>query len=279
MGNRKYWILGVLWLGMLMVISWEVRAQEKNYTETVNGVTFEMVYVEGGIFMMGALENEGKGDLYSAQPAHQVKLSDYYIGKYEVTQGLWKAVMGNNPSVYQRGDNYPVDRVSWEDAREFCDKLSRLTGRKYALPTEAQWEYAARGGVESEGYVYSGSNVISDVSWCGNLNSGTYPVGSKQPNELGIYDMSGNVREWCRDWYGAYPAADSVVYTYCSNLGIFCASNLQTDPTGPVTGTERVIRGGCWFDGAARCCSVSFRYAFVPDMRSDVHGFRVVRVP
>lgn len=141
MGNRKYLIFFVLWLGMLMVIPWEVWAQGKNFTEKVNGVEFEMIYVKGGTFMMGATEEQGDDAYDREKPVHKVTLTkDYYIGKYEVTQGLWKAVMGSNPSYFNKGDNYPVEQVSWNDVQTFLSKLNQLTGKKYALPTEAQWE-------------------------------------------------------------------------------------------------------------------------------------------
>ena len=223
-----------------------------------NGISIEMVKVEAGTFMMGAT-SEMKDPYSDEKPVHQVTLTnDYYMGKYEVTQALWQAVMGSNPSNF-KGDNLPVEMVSWNDCQEFISKLNSLTGRKFRLPTEAEWEYAARGGKKSRGYQYSGSRKISDVAWYDrNSGSKTHPVGTKQANELGIYDMSGNVWEWCSDWYGSY------------------SSSSQTNPTGSDSGTGRVNRGGSFFD-PARDCRTSFRSTLVTsDIRSDVLGLRLV---
>ncbi|MCX4292288.1 MAG: SUMF1/EgtB/PvdO family nonheme iron enzyme [Odoribacter sp.] len=233
--------------------------QGGDFTETIKGVSFDMLYVEGGTFMMGATEEQGDDAYDSEKPVHSVTLSDYYIGKFEVTQGLWKAIMdNNNPSNFQNGDDYPMYYVNWEEAQEFCKKLSQLTGKTYVLPTEAQWEYAARGGVKSRGYKYSGSNTIGNVAWYGdNSSSSTHPVATKQPNELGLYDMSGNVWEWCSDWYGYY------------------SSESQSNPTGPSTGSYRVVRGGSWHDFARRC-RVSHRNGINRSLRGSNYGFRVV---
>ncbi len=239
-----------------------------------DGISIDMVRVEAGTFTMGAtpeMVNPWDGE----KPTHQVTLTnDYYIGKYEVTQALWKAVMGNNPS-YFKGDDLPVEQVSWYDCQEFISKLNSITGKSFRLPTEAEWEYAARGGKENrvlrsiissvwsvarvvKGYQYSGSNNISDVAWYeDNSDSKTHAVGSKQGNELGIYDMSGNVWEWCQDWKGTY------------------SSSSQVNPTGANSGSERVFRGGCWFYAAGYCRS-SYRYFFTPDIRSYTLGFRLV---
>ena len=221
-----------------------------------NGISIEMVKVEAGTFMMGAtFEMENPND--NEKPVHQVTLTnDYYIGKYEVTQALWQAVMGSNPSNF-KGDNLPVERVSWNDCQEFISKLNNLTGRKFRLPTEAEWEYAARGGKKSRGYQYSGSSNISDVAWYdGNSGSKTHPVGTKQANELGIYDMAGNVWEWCLDMKGSYN------------------SSSQTNPTGAGSGSFRVSRGGSWFYNA-RCCRSSCRFIDTPDNRSSFLGLRL----
>ena len=222
-----------------------------------NGINIEMVRVEAGTFTMGATQ-EMKDPYDDEKPTHQVTLTnDYYIGKYEVTQALWKAVMGKNPSKY-KGDNLPVERVSWEDCLIFLSKLNSITGKKFRLPTEAEWEYAARGGKKSRGYQYSGSNNISDVAWYkDNSGSKTHAVGSKQGNELGIYNMSGNVFEWCQDWLGLYD------------------SSSQVNPTGAEGGSLRVIRGGSWFN-AARHCRSSCRNSDSPDFRGNFLGLRLV---
>ena len=220
-----------------------------------DGISIDMVRVEAGTFTMGATaEMEDPED--DEKPTHRVTLSnDYYIGKYEVTQGLWQAVMGNNPSNF-KGDNLPVEQVSWYECQDFLSKLNRLTGKKFRLPTEAEWEYAARGGNKSRGYQYSGSNNLSDVAWY-RVNSGdkTHAVGTKQANELGIYDMSGNVWEWCQDWYGNY------------------SSSSQTNPTGATSGSDRVVRGGSW-DYYAWLCRSSYRYV-APNYRCGL-GLRLV---
>ena len=222
-----------------------------------NGVSIDMVRVEAGTFVMGATpEMESPYDW--EKPTHQVTLTnDYYIGKYEVTQNLWKAVMGKNPSKF-KGDNLPVEQVSWNDCQKFISKLNNITGKTFRLPTEAEWEYAARGGKKNRGYQYSGSNNLSDVAWyVGNSWSKTHAVGSKQANELGIYDMSGNVWEWCQDWYGKY------------------SSSSHTNPTGANSGSDRVFRGGGW-DISARFCRSSYRYFITPDDHCNFLGLRLV---
>jgi len=227
----------------------------ENIVCTLNDIDFEMVFVEGGTFTMGCTPEQSKCNK-DEKPAHFVILSNYYIGKYEVTQAQWRAVMGNNPS-YFNGDNLPVENVSWNDAQEFVHKLNNQTGKNYRLPTEAEWEYACRGGKFSASYKYSGSNTISDVAWYyENSDRKTHPVGYKQANELGIYDMSGNVWEWCSDWYGSYN------------------SNLQTNPQGASTGSQRVLRGGSW-NNHAQNCRVSYRHYSSPDSRGSGSGFRL----
>lgn len=212
-------------------------------TFTVNGVTFKMIYVQGGTFTMGATSEQGS-DAYSDEtPTHSVTLSSYYIGETEVTQELWQALMGSNPSSF-KGSRKPVDSVSYNDCIEFISKLNSKTGQSFRLPTEAEWEYAARGGNKSRTYKYSGSNTIDNVAWY-EVNSynkgssspdyGTHNVATKSPNELGIYDMSGNVWEWCSDWRGSY------------------SSSSQTNPTGASSGSIRVLRGGSWGSYAGYC--------------------------
>lgn len=227
-----------------------------NHTFTVNGVQFTMVEVGGGTFTMGATSEQGSDAWDEEKPAHEVTLSDYYIGQTEVTQALWEAVMGSNPSD-SKGDNLPVERVSWDDCQVFIQKLNQLTGKQFRLPTEAEWEYAARGGRKSRGYKYAGGNNIDSVAWCdGNSGNETHPVATKQANELGIYDMSGNVLEWCSDWCGDY------------------TSSSQSDPQGPSSGSFRVIRGGCYYN-FARNCRVSYRISNTLDYRSGYLGLRL----
>ena len=227
-------------------------------TYEANGLSFQMVEVRGGTFTMGATNEQGSDADDSEKPAHSVTLSSYYIGKTEVTQELWQAVMGSNPS-YHKGDRKPVENVSWEDCRTFISKLNSLTGKKFRLPTEAEWEFAARGGIKSKGYKYSGSNSFGDVAWyLKNSGDTTHDVGTKSPNELGLYDMSGNVWEWCNDWYD---------FQYYS-------SSPSNHPTGPSSGTNRVRRGGCWYFNASYCRS-SNRVSSSPGNRFDVLGLRL----
>ena len=222
-----------------------------------NGISIDMVRVEAGTFTMGATA-EMKDPFDWEKPTHQVTLTnDYFIGKYEVTQALWQAVMGNNPS-YFKGGNLPVEQVSWDDCQEFLSKLNSITGKKFRLPTEAEWEYAARGGKKSRGYQYSGSNNLSDVAWYDRKsNNKTHAVGTKQSNELGIYNMSGNVCEWCQDLFEEY------------------SSSSQVNPTGANSGSHRVFRGGSW-NGYARYCRSSFRNSISPDGRGYCLGLRLV---
>ena len=234
-------------------------------TFTVNGVTFTMVAVEGGTFMMGASDDD-LGAWAGEKPAHQVTITKgYCIGETEVTQALWLAVMGSNPSEFQGDLNRPVEQVSWNDCQQFITKLNQLTGRTFRLPTEAEWEYAARGGKYSQGYKYAGSNDINEVAWYWfNIPSQEYDtegcstqtVATKAPNELGLYDMSGNVWEWCQDWYGSY------------------SSEAQTNPTGPESGPKHVFRGGVWSE-IAGYCTVTYRAYFFPGLRKSSTGLRL----
>ena len=236
-------------------------SQDRSFT--VGGVTFKMIAVEGGTFTMGATSEQGSDALDREKPTHSVTLSSYSIGETEVTQALWQAVMGSNPSNFS-GSNKPVEHVSWDDCQDFIRRLNALTGENFRLPTEAEWEYAARGGNKSRGYKYAGSNTIDNVAWywdnipsqsSGSAGYGTQVVATKSPNELGLYDMSGNVDEWCQDWYGDY------------------SSSSQTNPTGPSSRSARVIRGGSW-DYNARFCRVSFRYYSDPTRRLSM-GLRL----
>ena len=206
-----------------------------NNSIMINGVAcYSMVFVAGGTFQMGS--NDG---YYDEKPVHSVTLSDYYIGQTEVTQELWQAVMSSNPSYYKGAKN-PVNYVSWNDCQEFISKLNRLTGGRFRLPTEAEWEYAARGGNKSRGYKYSGSDYLGSVAWYGdNSGSKVHPIGSKSANELGLYDMSGNVFEWCSDRYGDYP------------------SSPQTNPTGASSDLGRVLRGASYYSKEWNCRSAN----------------------
>ena len=225
---------------------------------TVGGVSFKMIRVEHGSFMMGATpEMEAPND--DEKPAHEVTISkDYYMGETQVTQELWQAVMGNNPSNF-KGEKNPVVYVSWNDCQEFIKKLNALTGKRFRLPTEAEWEFAARGGNRSHHTQYSGSDDVDSIAWYAH-NSGdrTHPVAQKKPNELGLYDMSGNVWEWCNDWYDKY----------------YYAISPSVDPQGPLSGSYRVLRGGCLGNSRYYCRS-SKRSRHDPDFRGNLSGVRL----
>jgi len=227
-----------------------------NYTEKSANLNLEMVAVQGGTFTMGCTPEQGDDCDKEKKTVHQVTLSSFYIGKYEVTQGQWKTVMGNNPSNF-KGDSLPVEQVNWNDVQKFIRKLNVQSSKQYRLPTEAEWEYACRGGLQSVHYKYSGSNNPSVVAWYNNNSGGiTHPVGRKSSNELGVFDMSGNVYEWCSDWYGDY------------------SNNAQTNPKGPSSGSYRVGRGGSWGSevGSVR---VSYRYIISPNTCYHNLGFRL----
>ena len=231
--------------------------REEDQIFTLKGIEFKMLRVQGGTFQMGATSEQDDYAYDDEYHVHSVTLSDYYIGQTQVTQELWEAVMGSNPSYFKGNNQCPVEKVSWDDCQEFIKKLNRLTGKNFRLPTEAEWEYAARGGNKSKGYKYSGSNDADAVAWYDkNSGSKTHPVAQKQSNELGLYDMSGNVWEWCQDWYGKY------------------SSRSQSNPKGANTGSYRVMRGGSWINGA-RFVRVSDRIYFAPDYRSGNFGLRL----
>lgn len=241
---------------------------EAEKTRIIRQLVNNMVYVEGGTFMMGATSEQGSDtseqlsliddDMYDdAKPVHHVTVSNFRIGKYEVTQCEWEAVMGENPS-YFKGSNRPVENVSWDDCQKFIAKLNRVTGKRFRLPTEAEWEYAARGGNKSKGFTYAGSNNLDEVAWHdGNSDCKTHDVGTKCPNELGLYDMTGNVGEWCSDWFGAYSSAP------------------QTNPGGSSSGSYRVSRGDSW-DGDHWRSFVSWRFCDFPELGDSRGGLRLV---
>ncbi|MCK9232756.1 MAG: SUMF1/EgtB/PvdO family nonheme iron enzyme [Syntrophales bacterium] len=219
----------------------------------------EFVFVKGGCYRMGDTFGDGDGD---EKPVHEVCVNDFYIGKYEVTQGQWQNIMGNNPSYSKNcGDNCPVEQVSWNDAQQFISRLNSQSGKQYRLPTEAEWEYAARSGGKSE--KYAGGNDVDTVAWYkDNSGSQTNPVGRKQPNGLGLYDMSGNVWEWCHDWYGS---------DFYRNSG-------RDNPGGPSSGSYRVLRGGCWnYDAASSRAAIRGRSH--PGVRKSFLGFRLALPP
>ena len=231
-------------------------------TITVNGVTFSMVPVEGGTFLMGTPATQ-TGSGTNERPQHFVTVSDYKIGQTEVTQELWVAVMGSNPSAFPGDPQRPVDNVSWEMCQEFIDSLNRLTGMNFRFPTEAEWEFAAKGGNQSKGYIFAGSNTPAPVAWY-STNSGnkTQPVAQKEANELGLYDMSGNVCEWCSDWYVSYES-----YSSASSVPV-------VNPTGPATGSYKMLRGGSWFE-VAKCCRSGYRNMQTVTIRREFIGMRL----
>ena len=243
---------------------------------TVNGESFEMIPVEGGTFIMGGTSEQGNDCENNEKPTHEETLPFFYIGKYEVTQKLWKAVMGTDfDQSYNSGcEDCPAEYISWNDTQKFISKLNTLTNKTFRLPTDIEWEYAARGGKYSEKYKYSGSNDIDEVAWYienyqkskyGDKGT-THPVGMKKPNELGLYDMSGNVWEWCDNWY---------TQEYSQN-------GKSVHPGWPFNGTSaffrRVLRGGSW-GGTAKGCRVSYIDYDVPNYRDEYGGFMLVLVP
>jgi len=230
----------------------------------------QLVFVEGGTFVMGAQYEDSSApyfdeNAYCSSPPHNVTLSDYYIGKYEVTQEQWAAVMTTSPSLFV-GGHRPVESITWYEAQDYISRLSSLTGLDFRMPTSAQWEYAARGGRYSMGYSYAGSNNVNDVAhFIPVLTEETSPlyttidVGQKRPNELGLYDMNGNVAEMCSDWYGVVSNVD------------------QTDPTGPNKGTSKVARGGCFNDNVSFCSVYSIDMLLYTDNLYTETSFNSMR--
>ena len=241
------------------VVSALLRREGEDRLVTVGSVTFTMIPVKGGTFQMGATKEQTGEARKDEKPVHTVTLDNFQIGETEVSQALWREVMGSNPSTY-KGNDLPVTNVTWEDCQEFIKKLNERTGKQFRLPTEAEWEFAARGGTASKGYMFSGSDEVRSVAWHNrdsnrDRHNGPYAIKSKDPNELGIYDMLGNVNEWCQDWFGDYTA------------------DPQTNPQGPATGKEHVYRGGSWWY-YGMSCRVSRRNSGVKDVRGVI-GLRL----
>lgn len=247
---------------------WPYEAPEP-ITITISGssVTFDIVLVEGGTFTMGGREDDPRARPWEF-PAHQVTVSDYYIGVTEVTQELWRAVMGTSSSsspfwfVSTNGytNNYkrPAENVTFAQCQSFITKLNQKTGKTFRMLTEAEWEYAARGGKLSRGYMFPGSNDVDEVAWHqGNSGDVTHPVAEKLPNELGLYDMGGNVEEWCSDWYGLYTEA------------------AQTNPTGPTSGSTRIVRGASWNQAWYSCRPSARHDSGIPTYAHARRGLRI----
>lgn len=232
-------------------------SQIDKVTITANGVSFTMVYVPGGTFMMGSTPATDPDAYRNESPVHEVTVWSYYIAETEVTQELWQAVMGNNPSKCQGDPRRPVENVTLFQCVRFVDKLSALTGKVFRLPTEAEWEYAARGAGYSRGFRFAGSADVDLVAWYyENALDSPHPVGLKQPNEIGLYDMSGNVFEWCQDFYSSYDGEPAV------------------NPIGPESGSDNIIRGGSW-GSMAPLCRVSFRGMMPPSESTGYVGLRL----
>ena len=242
------------------MIVFNVAVHDGSVDIKLGDIRIPMMPIEGGTFTMGCTRPNGTKHNYEVErPLHQVTVGDFYMCKYEVTQQLWEAVMHTNPSLRRGSSQLPVEQVSWNDVQIFIARLSQMTGYRFRLPTEAEWEYAARGGKRSHGYVFPGADGDpGSVAWYG-MNAGnvTHPVGQLKPNELGLYDMAGNVWEWCSDWFGDYPSAP------------------QDNPVGPKHGDHRILRGGC-MNSPSWGCSVSDRSWYQPDKGYGFYGFRLV---
>ena len=226
----------------------------------VDSLAFRMLPVEGGSFTMGCTHPKGEKHTYADElPTHKVTVNSFYLGQFEVTQALWVAVMGQNPSKWIGNDSLPVEQISWNDAQIFIARLSQITGYRFRLPTEAEWEFAARGGNRSHNTPYPGvRSQLWETSWCCiNSDGHSHPVGRLKPNELGLYDMGGNVMEWCSDWMTAY------------------TSQPQNCPQGPRTGENRILRGGC-FNSPTWGCSVFERSWYFPDYGYSFFGLRLL---
>lgn len=247
---------------VLVFLSENIWAQDftgnfKDFKETRARLFLEMVAVEGGTFTMGCTAPFGEDCFHDEKPPHDITLNRFYISRYPVTQQQWLLVMGSHESRNRGCRQCPVESVSWEDIQLFLKRLNQITGKNYTLPTEAQWEFAARGGNNTKGFIYSGSNDPHEVAWFRETSDGTRPVGQKLPNELGLYDMSGNVWEWCLDW--------KIPYTF----------GAKTDPVALSNGSRKVLRGGAW-NSLKRSCRISNRHDGNPQFRNNNYGFRLV---
>lgn len=255
---------------LLVLMGVTVSAQQKKKKDKSNialpnvskdfldSIQNNMVWITGGRFVMGSDVSEA-----DERPAYEVVVDGYAISKYPVTQRQWIVLMGSNPSEFKGCDQCPIDKVSWDDAQRFIGILNKLTSKKYSLPTEAEWEYAAKGGLQIKQFYYSGSDNIDEAGWySGNSNRQPHPVGGKKPNSMGLYDMSGNVWEWCLDWY------NKNYYEQMEN----------NNPEGPSSGSGRVRRGGSWFTQAGNCKTTT-RNSVKQDYSDDIGGFRLVQYP
>lgn len=252
--KRFPWLFAVLGVGavavLVVLLIKKKNSQDNSNPSDPNIPNIEMVYLSGGTFQMGS----NSGEFESERPVHSVTLSSFKIGKYEVTQKQWRQVMGTNPSHFTQGDDYPVENVSWNDVQAFIQKLCQMTGKPYRLPTEAEWEYACRGGTTGERY-----GDINAIAWySGNSGNMTHPIGQKQSNSYGLYDMLGNVEEWCQDWH------DFFYYYYSPSY----------DPKGPDTGVQRILRGGCYYYDE-QGIRAAYRGAMNPTVKRSNYGFRL----
>ena len=256
----QYWYISGA--GMVNV---DLVPSETGFDLTINDVTYKLVYVEGGSMILGS--DDGEVD---EKPRHHTTLSDFYMGETEVTQVMWRNLMDLGETLSKREENYPESGLSWEDCNEFVVRLNSLLileeklpeGYRFALPSEAEWEYAARGGQQSWGCLYAGSDNMDDVGWYTHNTGAAQEVAQKRPNELGLYDMSGNVWEWCEDFY---------------NSRFYVSNTNWTNPVNTYPSNYRVLRGGCWYDGVSHC-RVSFRSYYSPGSSDRTYGFRLALV-
>lgn len=230
--------------------------------DIISAIESRMIKVDGGTYTMGCANEKDTSCYYWEKPAHKVTLKDFYMAKYPVTQKEWEAMMSYNPD-FKNCPDCPVENITWNEAKQFVEKLAMLSGKSYRLPTEAEWEYAAKGGSNSKGYVYAGSNNIDLVAWYRNNSAkNTHPVGKLAPNELGLYDMTGNVWQWCSDWFD----------------GEYYIHSPERNPLGPdgTSDNYRVVRGGSWWYEAPHCRIVN-RDRYPTDAKDDDVGFRLAR--